>query len=224
MNEVFQRKTAYKLWINDILSSNFIREDDESRQNYVVFNRKQVSRVNIIGTVVQIVKNDEKQFGSLTIDDSSAEIRVKVWNESVELLNNVNISDTVLIIGKIRGYNEEIYIAPEIIKKVDVLWELERRLELMNGSQDKAETSMQILDKKAEMITLITEEKIQEHAEPIRGKIINLIEKYDKEDGADIFDIMKESNLDASKFNQVVEELIKQGEIYQINPNKLKLL
>src|SRR3989344_7586421 len=109
MVEAFKRQTAYKLWINDLLVNEFVKNEDNQSMAYLNFMDKQISRVNIVATVVQVLKNSEKQYAFLTIDDSSGQIRAKTWNESIQLLDNVNIGDAILLIGRIREYNNEIY-------------------------------------------------------------------------------------------------------------------
>ncbi len=229
MAELFRRQTAYKLWINDLIVNELVKDEDNQSRAYLNFMDKKISRINVVATVVQVLKNNEKQYAFLTIDDSSGQIRVKTWSESIQLLDNINIGDTILLIGRIREYNNEIYIVPEIVKKVNALWEIERRLELSkdteNGIEKQKITEIQIKNSEkyiGDNAALVTEEKVQAPPETLKGKIINLIEKLDKEDGADIIEVINQSNLEKSKVDKVIEDLIKQGEIYQIGPNKLK--
>ena len=70
--------------------------------------------------------------------------------------------------------------------------------------------------------TLITEERIQQPIEQLKRKVISIIEKLDNDNGADILDIIKESKLEESHANKIIEELIKQGDIFQISLGKLK--
>ena len=223
----FQRQTAYKIWVSNILNNKLIKEEDgEFKQSYIIINNKKIIRVNIIATVVQISKSTEKQYISIIIDDTSGQIRIKTWNEDTALLNDLNVADTILLIGRVREYNQEIYITPEIVKQVDPLFELQRKLELMQDLNLKEnplikETENTYSENNA-AATLITEERIQQPIEQLKRKVINIIEKLDKDNGADMLDIIKESKLEKLLLDKVIEELIKQGDIYQIAQNKLK--
>ncbi|MAG47769.1 hypothetical protein CL617_04125 [archaeon] len=240
MENNFRRQTAHKLWISNILSSIF-KKNEETKQSYIEFENTQISRVNLVATVVDQFENNEQTYISVTIDDSSAQIRIKSWNEETSLLNNLKNGDTIFLIGKIREYNEERYLIPEFVKTVDILKEISRKLELKN--QIKFEPTMEINKPQEQEIKIPTqdteqnptqniteevkpsqvqEEKIQESPEPIKRKIITSIEKLDQEDGAPIIEVINESQVEESEANKVIEELMKEGEIYQISQGKLK--
>ena len=116
MADKFQRQTAYKMQISDILKGKINFEGD--RILNVEISGKEVLRVNIIANIVEKYTNPEKQFASLTIDDGSGQIRMKGFSDSFEILNAPMIGDTVYMIGTLKFYNDELYILPEIIKKI----------------------------------------------------------------------------------------------------------
>src|SRR3989344_5545975 len=201
MNEKIQRQTAYRIWIKNILSSEFKKEEGEFRPQYITLRNINIARVNIIATVIQTIRNDEKQYTSITVDDTSAQIRIKTWNESTELLKDIEISDTVLLIARIREYNNERYLVPEIIKKVDPLWELKRRLELLR----------EIKSEGIEINENIHEQMIEE------SSLSSVTEQ-----GANILDVIKEADINQEEAGRIIESLIKEGEIYQIGQGRLK--
>src|SRR3989344_8299368 len=227
MNEKIQRQTAYRIWIKNILSSEFKKEEGEFRPQYITLRNINIARVNIIATVIQTIRNDEKQYTSITVDDTSAQIRIKTWNESTELLKDIEISDTVLLIARIREYNNERYLVPEIIKKVDPLWELKRRLELLREIKSEGiEINENIHEQMIEESSLssVTEERMQhkDMKESSKLKIIKSIEKLDTEQGANILDVIKEADINREEADRIIESLIKEGEIYQIGQGRLK--
>ncbi|MFX0136239.1 MAG: hypothetical protein ACFFDN_21545 [Candidatus Hodarchaeota archaeon] len=74
----------------------------------------------------------KKDYGYLIIDDGTETIRIKVWGDDIRKykVEDLNIGDNVDIIGRVREYNDEIFIMPEIISKIsDPNWELLRELE-----------------------------------------------------------------------------------------------
>lgn len=67
---------------------------------------------------------------ALTIDDASGQIRIKAFGEDVDKYAGINQGDTILLVGSVRSYNNELYVNPEIIKIIDPRYLLVRKLEL----------------------------------------------------------------------------------------------
>src|SRR3989344_2985801 len=135
MMEQISRLVAHKLWLGELKEEKFVQRSGEFESNYIALNNKQVTRVNIVANVVNKFENEDKSYIGITMDDSSAQIRLKTWREDTRILENISIGDIVLIIGKIKKYNEEIYILPEIVKKVSPNDEILRNF-LYNFWQD----------------------------------------------------------------------------------------
>ena len=71
----------------------------------------------------------------------------------------------------------------------------------------------------------VTEEKVENNlVESKRQKILTLIEKFDTNSGADILQVIEESKFDKKEANDIIDELIKEGEIFQIKVGRLKLI
>jgi len=47
------------------------------------------------------------------------------------------VGDLVLVVGRVRKYEDEIYISPEIVKKVNPNWELVHKLILFNENMQE---------------------------------------------------------------------------------------
>jgi len=165
----------------------------------------------------------DKNYLSITIDDGSFSIRLKAWREDTKLLQNVNQGDLVLVIGKMKQFNEELYIIPEIVKLIDdPNIELIRKLELLGelGKPIKLqsnEVNEINLDKEYE-------EPIKDNSFSIsRQKVLDLIESLSTEQGVKIDEIIEKSGL-GEEAEQILNDLLKEGEIYQPRPQYLKLL
>ena len=103
------RQTAFKVWISDLSSNHLTKQDGEWAPSYILIKDKKVSRVNLIASVVMKYENDEKTYSNVVLDDGSAQIRVKTWREDTRLLEGFEIGNTILVIGRPREYNSEIY-------------------------------------------------------------------------------------------------------------------
>ncbi len=223
-----ERQVAYKMRIIDILNSEYYKTAGEWEPNYILNKNKQkVSRVNFLGAVV--FAEDQGNMFTLTIDDGTGKLNARIFDK--EKINNTPIlGDIVMIIGKPREFNNEIYVMPEIIKTINdkKLVEL-RRLELQKSSplsstevlektKDIDNSKQQIQKEKIiENIDIVDEEVIVNDVD----KVINAIRDLDKGSGANIEEIIQKTNQSAEK---IIKDLIERGEIFEIKPGQVKLL
>lgn len=220
------RLVAYKVWISDLINGNYIKEAGEWDPNYLLVKNKKISRVNIIASVVMKYQNETNTYVSIVLDDSSETIRLKTWKQDISLLNNINIGDTVLIVGRPKFYNNEIYIVPEIVKKLENQdWLLLRKLELTKeyGKPVKTERIIQDVDEKP--IAKSGEEALID--EPIeitsnRQKVLDIISK--NEEGIAINEIFQKSFLDSKETENLVNQLLREGEIFESRPGIIRLI
>jgi RPA family protein len=202
--QVFQkRQTAYKVRIRDVLNSKYTKTEGFN-PNYLKIQGKEISRINIIGIVVQ--KSGVDNYKSLIIDDGTGKISARVFEEDL-MLGKMNISDIVLIIGRPREFNEEKYILIEIIKKINPAWAKIRKLELGKYTQKEDPP----LDNNTE----------KEVAPNSADEIIKLIKEMDKGEGVSTEDL---SSKDIKDFDGIIDTLLKEGDIFEVKPGKLKVL
>src|SRR3989344_6192393 len=218
---MINRLTAYKVWVSDLLNNNYIQTSGEFESNYVEFKDKQVSRVNLIATIIAKLESEDKNYVSVVLDDSSEQIKVKTWREDTRLLNNVSVGDVILVIGKIKKYNDEIYILPEIIKNLNINWELARKSELLKLYGKPQETKDTKEDEINKDKTII--EEIKFNSIDLKNEILNLIEKYEEKEGVSLEEIKSNISSDLNEINKILEELIKEGQVYSIG-DKFRLL
>jgi RPA family protein len=210
---MISRNIAYKLWILDINSSEYVKSSGEFESNYIKLNDKQISRVNIVATVIN--KYNAETYSSVLIDDGSSQILVKTWNENKKLLDKVDIGETILIIAKIRQDNgaNTLFLQPEVVKKVDHNWKVVRahELEVEYGKPDIkrekiTEKAMEIKETKVSNVSL-------------RNKILDTIENSKEGITKEELSVsLKNNNLSSE-----IEELIKEGQIFEVK-GKYRLL
>lgn len=203
-----KRQIAYKIKISDILNGSFIR--DEFSAGYIKLNDTNISRINVIATVVYKAEH-ASSYSSAVIDDGTGKILLRSF-EKVDIFLKVDVGDIVLMIGKIREFNNEKYIIPEILKKINnVGWLNVRKLELLrnknivNDNIKNAEAGLT-----EEVNTNINEE------------IYSIIRKLDKGDGISIDDVIKSCN--HSEAESIINKLLESGDIFEIKPGRLKVL
>nr|MBA4405498.1 hypothetical protein [Nanoarchaeum sp.] len=225
------RQTAYKIWISDLVNGEFINPEGEWDPSYVKVKNLNVSRVNIIANAIDKYKNEDSNHISLTLDDGSDNISLKTWNEDSKLLNNVEIGDMILVIARVKEYNNKIYLTPEIVRKLDKPeWMILRKKELVSeyGERKQVINSEHEIEQEFQddMLPKITEESIfeEEPSNALRQKLLNTIEKNDKGDGADLAKVIFESKIKETKAQNLIYDLLKEGEIFEIKTGRVKLI
>jgi len=198
----YKRNTAYKLRIGSILAGKPVIENE--RLKHLETENKQVVRVNIIANITdKFIQDEEKKYGSITLDDATGQIKAKVFGEDIEKFEQLNQGDTVLIIGLVRIWNNELYVTPEIIKKKEPTFLLVRKLET---ELNKPKT--------------INSEKTAE----LKDKIIHLIKEAEKDEGIFIDKIIMELHEPTEIINAEIKKLLENGVAYEPRPGKLRYL
>ncbi len=133
-----RRATAARVAIRDITEGTLIANAEGNVVGVDTF-LGQISRVNLIATVIdrfEATRDQETEqgrgFATITLDDGSGVIRVKLWGEQTQKITDIKVGDWVLVIGKVRSFQGETYINGEVIRRLeDSNWELVRLLELI---------------------------------------------------------------------------------------------
>jgi coproporphyrinogen III oxidase-like Fe-S oxidoreductase len=215
MSEQFQdRQTAVKLKIEEINKSEFIVEEGW-KPNYLLIKGNKVSRVNLMGVVLD--KEVKGAITNLILDDGSGKIAIRSF-ESIKNLEKIGIGESVSAVGKVRLFNKEKYISPEIIKKVSKDWLKIRSLELRKKEEEE------VVDGKTKKVIPPHEfeEETKEFFDVTNKKIIDLIKEFDKGEGAFIEEVKEKSGMKEAE--EVVEKMLKNGEIFQNSPGRVKVL
>ena len=220
------RWTAYKISIKDILDGNYAED------GFVKFGNFQVNRVRIMGTVVSKLVGDSGKYGFFILDDGTETIRVRAFEDQLNLIERVEIGDIVDVIGRLRKYEDELYVIPEIVVRIDnPNWMVLRKLELIEQSKKMLKhKSKDVAPLKAiEISEEVVEEELIENkssenaAESPRQKIVRLIRENDKGKGAEI-SLLNEEIGDKDIVLHVLTDLMNEGEIFEPRPGKVKLL
>ena len=228
---MIQRKPACKVWISDIGNGQLQHETGEFGMYYFVLKDNPISRVNLIGSVVDVFISPERSFASVALDDGSGTINVRTFKEDIGMLEGLKVGDMVMVIGRIREYNNDKYIIPEIIKNLnDPNWELVRRLELLKEyGVPKVEIKDFVEVKSGNTVMVengsenVVSEQVGEVTSSSRNKILSLIEKAD-ENGAEHSLILSSLGITEEEAAPILKELLSEGEIYQNRPGRYKVI
>ena len=224
-----KRQAAYIMSIHDVLKLPSLFED-----------KNNLPKVNVVGIVVSV--DIDPQISTVVVDDGTSSIVLRFF-EMHELLNSLTIGNIVKIIGSPRYLHNEIYVVPEIIKKIDKpKWIEYRNLELKilkplydsllqtplveqpkeNNNNDKITEETVVGDMIVEEEVVQNEEIKIEKSENILDKILITIAKLDTGKGAAYDELV--SAINHQDCEKLLKKLIEQGEIFEVKPGRIKVL
>lgn len=238
-----KRLTAKKVRIADIINGKFFPGSKENmRPGYAItpFGQK-ISRVNLIATVTDKFLSEDENYCSITVDDGTEAVRVKTFRENVGLLKDLEPGNLVLVIGKLKEYNDEVYVNGEIIRKVETNYESLRKLEILNELVGQKKT----VDEIKSLIEQTSEEELKEHVKNKFGmdeeslqvvrenlrvvkeidykpKILELIGSLDEGKGVEISKIFELSDLPENVIESAISELLASGVLFEPQVGLLK--
>jgi RPA family protein len=245
-----KRLTAKKASTGEIVNGKFIKKSG-FESSYILTNLgRRLSRVRALGLIVDKFISPDERYATITLDDSTETIRCKAFINT-KIFDGFGSGDLVDIFGKLREYNGEIYIMPEIIAKVDANFEILRNLELEKIFREQREKIKKIRDiqkQTSDLVELKTavkdlmsledvegileaQEMIENSvvekevsANDVKNKILKLIETLDKGEGADYQDILIKSGLSEKDIDFAIQDLLESGVCYEPRPGKIKKL
>ncbi|MBU2104912.1 MAG: OB-fold nucleic acid binding domain-containing protein [Nanoarchaeota archaeon] len=205
MVEQFKRHIAFKLRIGNILLGKPVLDGD--RFSFLELGSKRIMRVNVVGNIVDKYESEgEKKFLSLTLDDGSGQIKLRSFAEDINKFKKFSQGETVLVIGVLRYWNNEIYISPEIIRQLNPKYLLVRKLEI-----EKSRENQEALPKE-EIIA-------------VKDKILGIIKNSEENGGIDTDKIIMNLNeISPEIINQEIQKFIEEGIIFEPRPGKVRYL
>lgn len=211
----FHRETAHKILLRHLLDGKIVQE--EGTTQLMLPSLEKVARVNVIATI--LIKEKAGNITNILVDDGTGQVVLRFF-EQLPLIEQIQIGNSILIVGKPRVYNQEIYLSPEIVKKVLPAWLHIRKKELYQEFPPGSKRGNSPVDEKEEE-KLIVKYMIKEDTLPT-GKLMNLIKELDRGSGVLIEELIEKSPLPETE--RLIEKLLENGEIFQNAPGKVKTL
>ena len=198
----FKRHVAYKTRIGDILKGEVVMEME--RFKHLNLMDKKIVRVNLIANIIdKFVQEGEKKFASITLDDATGQIKVKAFGEDINKFANFSQGDTIIVIGLLRSWNNEVYITPEIIKKKEAAYLMVRKLEIEKSLPKTLEKSA------------ITK---------LRDDLLAIVKTHEESGGVDVEKLVLDLNATPDIINNEIRKLLEEGMVYEPRPGKLRYL
>jgi RPA family protein len=235
-----ERMTAKKVKIADIAAGEWVQQDGMEPSYVVAKTGERVSRARILATIVSKFLSEDGNFGSVTIDDGSDTMRAKCFKDMTPL-QKAESGQLVDLIGKVREYNGEIYVMPEVVKQVaDPNMLLLRKLELAKRSRELEKSGVHEEAAKKDAISekneagkaspSASQDKPSEAggspavAKPagddLRKTLLDVIGA--SKDGIEYAALIEKSGQPEDKVDAVVNELLAEGICYEPTPGKIR--
>jgi len=227
-----KRQVAVKARIVELLSGKYVKEEGWNPNYVLTKDGRKASRVNLLGTVVSVPVMD-MSYRSVMLDDGSGNIPVRSFDES-DIFKDVSLGDIVFVIGRPREYGNELYIMPEIIKKVaNKSWIEVRRLETEKNiismpapepdSRQCKEPEINeecLEDEPAEGTA--APEPAKESSQSEQQKVYSLVKELDTGNGAEFEQILEKAG--SANAEKIISQLLMEGEIFELGKGRLKVL
>lgn len=237
-----ERQNAKIARISDLVSARFLQGSiEQAKPNFVITRLgESISRVRLVASVTEKFLSEDGRFASLTIDDGTDAIRVRVFADESRLIEQIGPGDMVSVIGRMKNYRDENYIAPDFVRKLeDPNHETLFRLELLEDIHEKKKMVDSLRNMKDQMseeeLGEYALEKYQMDAETLqvvlqsssekadhRPAILEIMERLDQGEGVEIAKLLEASKLDESMAEQAINELLESGDIYEPTVGKLR--
>lgn len=214
------RRIAVKTVIREILSADYLQEEEN---NYLLTqNQQKIYRFNLVAIILE--KEKRGNITNFLLDDGTDIIILRFFEDNKNV-HQLNVGDALMIIGKLRIYNQEKYISPEIVKKIDPRWLRIRAKEmehLKSGLlKEKEEKNPETFSHREEFE--IEEIMVKEDDQSLPNqKIFQIIKELDLGGGVSIEEIIHKSPLKDTIL--IIQKMLEKGDIFQNSPGKVKIL
>lgn len=206
-----KRQVARKLWIKDLSAGTYVKEEGMKPNHVILADNSVAARVNIIGVVVS---SAPEGLPSITLDDGTGRISIRAFEPNAQMAA-VSVGDVILVIGRPRQFGREMYVLPEIIRKVpDLGWLEVRKAELLQKPISPARPQAQAQES-------IAEDVIDESF-GLSESVLNAVRSLDTGSGADIDAVVEQ--VGAANAEKAIRFLLQSGDIFEVSPGRLKVL
>jgi RPA family protein len=212
---------AEKITLRDIQQSEYVQGEEEP--NYLITpEQRKVARCNILATIIG--KEEVGNITNLVLDDGTAQLVLRSF-EPTSLVRALQLGEVIAVIGRVRVYNGERYISPEIVKKTSSLWLKVRQRELAQWKQQESPEEPKIEQELIESGVVpeeglvVEEQKVKERVEE---RVIKTIRERDQGTGMGVEELLE--LFPEGPTELLIEKMQRDGLLFQNLPGRVKVL
>jgi len=237
------RLVAVRVRAADITHGRFFPGSRESMEAGHVITPlgERVSRANLLGTVVDKFANETGSYASITLDDGTDAVRAKAFGADTRVFEGVKPGDAAVVIGKVKEYQGETYVAAEsvrVLRPGEAGEESLRKLEMLDRLNDQ-KTAVENLRRAA---STMTEDEMREYARRVgmdaealavvleqkeddyKPAVLEALERLDDGTGVDVMRLFETLQLPDAAVERAVDDLLEEGSIFEPIPGRFKAI
>lgn len=248
-----KRLVTVKCRISDVVSGRYVQQEGMS-PSFVISPAGQIlGRVRVLAAITNKFVSEDGNYSFIVLDDGTESLRSKAFNAS-EIFSKTEAGQTADLIGRVREYNGERYLVPEVLRLVsDPNLETLRRLEIVRGMKDFAERKKMILDAQKKFSSVeevkkalsgkvspdevdgvmssevsAEEERNEEDEEQdkknAKDLVMKVISELDTGEGVEYSKVVESAGLPESVVENAINDLLSEGSCYEPRAGKIKVL
>ncbi|MFH0830227.1 MAG: OB-fold nucleic acid binding domain-containing protein [Candidatus Aenigmatarchaeota archaeon] len=246
-----KRLTAMKAGLAELSSGKWVKKGGFESSYVLTSLGRRLSRVRVMGLIVDKWASEDGNYATLSLDDGNETARCKIF-VNTKMFDGLASGDLVDVVGKLREWQGEIYVAPETVRKMTANWETLRMLELkaayraqkaliakvremqkhtsdVNEIKSLAtktgfDTDAVLAILEAQEMNIVEQEKAVQASSEVRDKVLKLVIQLDRGEGADYGDLLKQAGLPEQQLDDAVTELLESGVCFEPKAGKIKKL
>jgi RPA family protein len=244
-----KRNTAIKTKIKPIITGKFSKQEGMNSSYVITDLGMRLSRVRILSTIVDKFSAETGKFAAITLDDGTGTIRAKAFN-AVSIFEGLEVGNIVDVVGKLKEYQGEVYLVPELIMKIDdPNWETLRALEMKKSAESWQEKRKTVFEYQKQVSDLDELKKVmkerfgimpadvesiaqtqevvdgeEEGDKKAKDAIIKLISELDTGEGCDYSELITKSGMSEDVLDSIINGLLEEGVCFEPRPGKIKKL
>ena len=214
---MIERQTAYLTTIGTLLSGSFIKAEAHMQPSYVkTAEGKELSRVHIIAVIVSF---GEGMHAEAALDDGTGKITARSF-DTPTYFSSFHLGDIIRIIGKVRAFNEQMYLIPEIVKKITNRQYIALHKLLLQHNHEEIADNAPVSEVTEQAVEEIPVDDVEETPPSPVDQIIALIKAKDTGEGVLIEEIAR----DVEHGEKLIHALLESGDIFELRPGRVKVL
>ncbi len=197
---------AEKLTLQDIQQSEYVQGEEEP--SYLITpDQRKVAKCNVFATIIG--KEEVGNITNLILDDGTAQLVLRSF-EPTSRVRALQLGEVIAVLGRVRIYNGERYLSPEIVKKINPLWLKVRKRELIKQEREELKIAQELIAP-----VVVEGERIEE-------RVVKAVREKDQGTGVLVEELLE--LFPDGQTESLIEKMQRDGLLFQNSPGRVKVL
>jgi len=219
--------SAYKVKVEELLQGEYVVSEEGLPYLLTPWGRK-VSRVRVMGTVVERWLREDGEYCTVYLDDGTGVIALRGWGEGAKELAELRVGELVDVIGRVKEYLGERYLVPHLLLRVkDPNWEVVRELEILLSRRKALEKGIRPRRLPAKPPEEVEVEEVEgfelpQVPEELKRRALEVLDRLDRGEGVGEEELRRELGIDRKELEDLLLALLDEGEIFEVRTGRYK--